>query len=84
MAKDDVRSQVIDKLEVFAQEYGLKFLWSVERRPDGCMTVQFKKADGEGLTYRVTAREIDMAKGNADVIADNIIGMVMDAFYRKE
>ena len=84
MAKDDVRSQVIDKLEVFAQEYGLKFLWSVERRPDGCMTVQFKKADGTGITYRVTSKEIDIAKGNADLIADNIIGMVKNTFYVKE
>ena len=84
MAKNDTRNVIIDKLEIFSAEHGLKFLWSVERRPDGCMTVQFKKVDGTGITYRVTSKEIDMAKGNADLIADNIINMVKDAFYVKE
>ena len=80
MNKNDTRTGVIDLLDVFAKEYGLKFVWSIERRPDGCMTVQFKKDDGQGLTYRITAREIEAANGNSVAIAMNITDMVRHKF----
>lgn len=78
MAKNDTRNVIVDKLEVFSVEHGLKFIWAIERRPDGCLTVQFTK-DHFRHTYRITNKEIEAAKGDPDIIVKNIMNMVTNA-----
>ena len=51
---------IIDKLEEFAGENKLKFLYSMERKPEGCLTVYFgsRTEDFKGQqSYRINYAE---------------------------
>ena len=73
---NDVRSTIIDILEKFSEERGIRFIWATERRPDGCMTVSFKSKDGRGYTRRLNHSELNMSD-NLEVVTDAIIREVI-------
>ena len=80
MKKDTIIDDLIAKLEVFAKEYDLLFVWARERRPDGCFIIQFKRKNSginqSVYTLRITHDEMLSANGNAGILADRIIEAV--------
>lgn len=48
-----MRTQIIDFLEEFCKVRDVHFVWSQERRPDGTLTVYFKR-NGNSFSHRFT------------------------------
>ncbi len=60
--KNDIRGAIINYLEKYCQERDVQFVWAQERRPDGVLTVNFKK-NGKSYTHRFTHIDISNMAG---------------------
>lgn len=81
---NDPTNIIIDKLETFAEENNLKYLYSLERRPEGCLIVYFGSRTEDEKTqgsYRISYSE--RTQNSPYEIVNNIIEKVKNTFKLK-
>ena len=68
----DVRNVIVDILEKYCREKDIKFLWSMERSPEGALTIHCKKGN-TSFNYRISYVEIEAARFDVGVVIEAIV-----------
>lgn len=82
MKKQDIRMDIVNKLETYCGERGVSFCWAEEKIPSGSLVVRFAY-NGKHITYRITNSVMENIKGDIDVIVKKLIIMVEEFLLTK-
>ena len=67
----DIRKTIVDTLEKHCKKKDIKFLWSMERSPEGALTIHFKK-DNNRFSRRISYTEIESVKFDVGTIIKTV------------
>lgn len=82
MKKQDIRMDIVDRLETYCGERGVSFYWAEEKMPKGSLVVKFTY-NGKSFTHRVTPSEIENLNCGVELITKKLIVMVEEFLYKQ-
>lgn len=68
----DIRNVIVDKLEEYCKAKGVKFLWSMERCPEGTLTINCRK-DNQAFSQRISYAEIESVNCDISIVIETVI-----------